>query len=84
MTKKRVVITGMGTVNPLGNNVEEYWQNLIKSKSGISNIDEFDVSKYTTKIAGRPKDFDPTKNFDKKEIRRRSSNFKNGSSTSPF
>jgi len=70
MSKKRVVITGMGTVNPVGNNIEESWKNLLAGKSGISLITRFDASMFNTKIAGTVKNFDPLNYFDKKEIDR--------------
>ena len=47
MTTKRVVITGMGTLNPSGNSVEEFWTSLKNGKSNISLVDEFDVSNYS-------------------------------------
>lgn len=72
MSEKRVVITGMGTVNPVGNNINEYWESLKSGKSGIVDITRFDVSEYTTRIAGVPQNFDPTPYFDKKELRRTS------------
>ena len=72
MSEKRVVITGMGTVNPGGNNVEEYWKTLKKGTSGIVKITRFDVSEYSTQIAGIPQNFDPSHYFDKKELRRTS------------
>ncbi|MBT3581885.1 beta-ketoacyl-ACP synthase II [bacterium] len=70
MAKNRVVITGIGTVNPLGNNVEDFWKALKAGKSGIDKINTFDVSEYTTQIAGCVKDFVPADCFDKKEVRR--------------
>ncbi len=72
MNKKRVVITGLGAITPIGNNVTEYWDQLINGKSGINNITKFDVNNYTTKIAGEIKGFDPTSIVDKKEARRTS------------
>ncbi len=72
MTKKRVVITGLGTVNPCGNTINEYWQNLINGVSGVSTIDTFDISNYPTKIAGLVKNIDPEQYLDKKEVRRTS------------
>ncbi len=56
--KKRVVITGMGAVTPLGNNVKDTWANLSKGKSGIARITIFDAESFPTKIAGEVKDFD--------------------------
>ena len=67
---KRVVITGMGTVNPLGKNVEEFWENIKANKLGFSYIDQFDASDFDIKIVGAVKDFDPTGIIDKKEARR--------------
>lgn len=72
MTKKRVVITGLGTINPLGNTIEDYWQNLINGKSGVGLIETFDISTYPTKIGALVKNFEPEKYFDKKELRRTS------------
>lgn len=67
---RRVVITGMGTVNPLGKNVEEYWANIKANKNGLSYIDQFDVSDFDVKIVGAVKDFDSSKYIDKKEAKR--------------
>ena len=65
---RRVVITGMGALTPLGKNVSEFWNNLIDGKSGIRKIDRFDVSNLKTQIAGLlPKDFDPLERLQKKE-----------------
>jgi 3-oxoacyl-[acyl-carrier-protein] synthase II len=70
-TERRVVITGMGAVTPIGNNVETFWQNLIAGQCGVGPITHFDVSAYDTKIAGEVKNFDPTGAFPSpKEIRR--------------
>jgi len=49
---RRVVVTGIGTINPLGNSVNQSWSSLIESKSGISKIKSFDVTDYPCKIAG--------------------------------
>lgn len=57
-TAKRVVITGMGTVNPLGNSVEETWQAVLHGKSGIGPITRFDASNCTSRVAGEVKNFD--------------------------
>ena len=67
---RRVVITGMGTVNPLGKNVEEFWENIKANKIGISFVDQFDTSDFPVKVVGAVKDFDPTAYIDKKEARR--------------
>lgn len=68
--KKRVVITGMGAITPIGNSVEEFFQNIKKSKVGIGEITKFDTEKYKVKLAAEVKDFDPTKYMDRKEARR--------------
>lgn len=67
---KRVVITGMGTVNPLGNSVDEFWDNIVANKLGFSFIDQFDASEFDVKIVGAVKDFDSSKYIDKKEAKR--------------
>jgi 3-oxoacyl-[acyl-carrier-protein] synthase II len=68
--KRRVVITGMGTVNPVGNNVDETWAALCAGKSGIGGITKFDPGNQATKIAGELKNFNPLLFVDKKELRR--------------
>ncbi len=68
--KKRVVITGLGVVSPVGNSVEQYWNALLDGKSGVGTITRFDVSQYPAKIAAEVKDFDPTSYIDKKDARR--------------
>lgn len=67
---RRVVVTGLGAVTPLGIGKEEYWQALLAGKSGIGRITRFDPSDYSTQIAGEVKDFDPAKYIDKKEAKR--------------
>src|SRR4026207_728578 len=70
-TERRVVITGMGVVSPLGNEVDTFWKALIESKCGIDKIMAFDASAFDTQIAAEVKDFDPTPAFPSpKEIRR--------------
>ncbi len=66
---KRVVITGMGTVNPLGSNLETFWQNVKKGTLGVSKIDAFDTTEVEVSVAGIVRDFDPTEYFDRKQIR---------------
>jgi 3-oxoacyl-[acyl-carrier-protein] synthase II len=68
--KKRVVITGIGAVTPLGNNIEETWGNMIKAVSGIAMITQTDVDKVDVKIAGEVKGFAPEEFMDRKEARR--------------
>jgi 3-oxoacyl-[acyl-carrier-protein] synthase II len=67
---RRVVVTGMGAVTPVGNNVAEAWENLKNGKSGVTTITRFDVSELQTKFAGEIKDFDPDALFGRKEARR--------------
>lgn len=68
--KRRVVVTGLGCVSPLGNTVEETWENIKQGKSGISNITLFDTTNFDVKIAGEVKNFDPSQWIDKKEARK--------------
>jgi len=70
MSMPRVVVTGMGTVNPIGLNVEEFWQGLIAGKSGIGSITRFDASNFYVKVDAEVKNFDPTKYMDLKMIDR--------------
>lgn len=66
----RVVITGLGTVNPLGNSVEEFWEGIRSQRSGVGPITKFDASEYATKIAAEVKDFDPSVRMDKRDARK--------------
>jgi 3-oxoacyl-[acyl-carrier-protein] synthase II len=68
-TNRRVVITGMGCISPLGLNVQSLWDGLISCKSGISLITRFDTQDFPTKIAGEVKGFDPEKWIPKREVR---------------
>ena len=68
--KHRVVVTGMGVVTSLGSDLPTLWNNLLAGKSGISKIEAFDTSDYTTKIAAEIKDFDPAVYIDKKDLRK--------------
>lgn len=70
MNQKRVVITGLGTINPLGHNVTEFWDNLLKGVSGAGPITRFDASKFRTQFACEVKDYVPTNYFDRKEVRK--------------
>ena len=70
MQLKRVVITGMGSLNPLGNNISDYWNALLSGKSGAGSITLFDASKFKTRFACEVKDFDPGKYLDRKEARK--------------
>ncbi|GAB6988871.1 beta-ketoacyl-ACP synthase II [Paenibacillus pini] len=66
----RVVVTGMGVVTSLGKDLDTFWNNLIEGKSGVSHIESFDVSDYTTQIASSVKDFVPEDYLDRKEARK--------------
>ena len=70
MTSRRVVVTGMGALTPIGNDLESYWNGLISGTSGCSNITHFDASNFKTKFACELKGFDPADHFEKKEYRR--------------
>jgi len=70
MMKRRVVVTGMGAVTPVGNSVGEFWDALKSGKSGIDRVTKFDTADFPTKIAGEVKNFDPLNYIDKKEARR--------------
>jgi 3-oxoacyl-[acyl-carrier-protein] synthase II len=70
MSRRRVVVTGLGLVSPVGIGVEESWSALVAGKSGIGPITLFDASTFPTRIAGEVKGFDPTKFMDRKEARR--------------
>ena len=67
---KRVVITGMGTINPLGNNIADFWKNAVSGKSSAGIITRFDASKFRTQIACEVKDFKPETYLDRNEIKR--------------
>ena len=67
---KRVVVTGMGAVTPIGNSVEEFWENIKKNTVGIGEITKFDVSDYKCKLAAEVKNFDPKQYMDPKAARR--------------
>ena len=70
MEKKRVVVTGLGALTPLGNTVDSYWNNLIAGKSGADYITKFDASLFKTQFACEVKDFDPLEIMDRKEVRK--------------
>ena len=67
---RRIVVTGLGTVNPLANNVKDYWERVKNGENGITRITRFDPSDYPSQVGGELKDFDPTSYLEKKEIRR--------------
>ena len=68
--KKRVVVTGIGAITPIGIGKDEFWQALLAGKSGIGPITRFDATDYTTRVAGEVKDFEPSNYIDKKEAKR--------------
>ena len=70
MQTKRIVVTGIGTLNPLGNSLGEYWDNLVNGVSGADMITQFDASKFKTKFACEIKGFDATNFMDRKEARK--------------
>jgi len=69
MAERRVVVTGIGTINPLGHNVEEYFTNLENGVSGAAPITRFDAEKFKTRFACEVKDYDPAQYFDRKDLR---------------
>ena len=70
MSKRRVVITGLGILSPVGIGVEENWRNISAGRSGIGPVSQFDASGWPSRIAGEVKDFDPTRFVSEKEARR--------------
>lgn len=68
--KNRVVITGDGSISPLGFNSKSLWENLINGQSGVDYIQQFDTENFSVKIAGEVKDFDPNEFFDSKDVKR--------------
>ena len=68
--QKRVVVTGFGTVNPLGNSVQEFWKNVKNVENGIAKVSRFDVSDFSSRVAGEVRDFSPEDYIERREIRR--------------
>lgn len=68
--KKKVLVTGMGVISPIGNSLDEYWNGLINGKNGVDYIKSFDAEAYDTKFAAEIKNFDVTDYLDRKEARR--------------
>ena len=66
---RRVVVTGMGAISPIGNDVPTMWKNMVDGVCGIETITAFDTSDLKVHIAGTVKDFDPTQYIEKKEVR---------------
>jgi 3-oxoacyl-[acyl-carrier-protein] synthase II len=70
IAERRVVITGMGAVTPIGNTAPEFWRRLVAGERGVRRIEAFDPSRVTSQVAGEVRDFDPSGVLDRKEIRR--------------
>ncbi len=67
---RRVVVTGLGAVTPVGNEIPVFWENLLAGKNGIGPLDRFDAKEYKAKVAAQVKDFDPTRYMEKGEVRK--------------
>lgn len=70
MSKRRVVVTGLGLVTPVGNTVDDSWKALLSGKSGIAPITKFDASEFTTRFSGSVKDFDVEQYMSRKDARK--------------
>ena len=70
MSRRRVVVTGLGIISPVGNTVEDAWANIVAGNSGIGQISKFDASRFASRIAGEVKGFDPAQYLSPKEVRR--------------
>jgi len=75
MNDRRVVVTGLGVVTPVGNDLATFWKNLTEGKSGIQKITAFDTSNYDCQIAGEVRDFEPKSFFKNPKDARRSDRF---------
>ena len=71
MTKRRVVVTGLGAISPLGNNVADTWRNAVSGTSGVGRLDKFDTEGYSVTIAAQVRDFEADRYMEPKEVRRR-------------
>ena len=67
---RRVVVTGMGAITPIGNNVEEFFDGLVKCKCGIDNITLFDTTNFKVKLAAEVKEYNPENYFDRRAAKR--------------
>jgi len=67
---RRVVVTGLGTINPLGDNVADFWKNVVAGKSGCERVTRFDASRFRSRVACEVKGFDPAAHLDRNEIKR--------------
>jgi len=70
MSRRRVVITGMGLVSPLGNVVDVFWERLLAAESGVARIQRFDPSRFPTTFGGECREFDPERTMDKRQVKR--------------
>lgn len=70
MTKRRVVVTGLGMLSPLGLSTDKTWRRILAGESGIGEITHFECSNYSTRFAGQINDFDPQEYIDKKETKK--------------
>ncbi|NOX97471.1 MAG: beta-ketoacyl-ACP synthase II [Nitrospirae bacterium] len=70
MERKRVVVTGLGVISPVGDNKEDFWSSLSRGKSGVGKLTHFEANAYDSRIAGQVNDFDPNLRLGKKEVRR--------------
>src|SRR5690348_18220123 len=70
MELKRVVVTGIGAITPLGKSAPEYWDGLVHGVPGADTIQQFDITKFKTRFACEVKDFEPTNYFERKEARK--------------
>jgi 3-oxoacyl-[acyl-carrier-protein] synthase II len=70
MSRKRVVVTGLGAVSPIGNTVQQCWENAVAGRSGIARVESFDTSAFASQIAGEVKNFDPSGVIEKKELKK--------------
>src|SRR5213593_4836960 len=70
MTKRRVVVTGMGMISPLGIGNQPTWEGLLAGRSGVGPITKFDTAQYTTKIAGEVRGFQPEQWIERKEVKK--------------
>ena len=70
MESKRVVVTGLGAITPIGNNVKDLWEGLVSGRNGVAQITRFDSSKYKTHFAAEVKNFDPLDYFERKDVRK--------------
>ena len=70
MTKRRVVVTGLGAVSPFGLGVDKFWDSIVQGKSGIRTTQAVNLEKHTVKISGEVPDFDPEEHMDPKEAKK--------------